>query len=247
MTNFSIAILAKNEAPNLKELLPKLAFANEVLVINDQSTDETVKIATKAHSKVLTQPLNSDFAFLRQYALQHAKSPWVLFIDSDERPSSQLLDWLEKFKPQPKTGSYSFKRVDWLYNRPLKHGEAGNTTIVRLVHKDAGHFERPVHEVWQTAKPIIHTNLVINHYPHQSIKAFLEHVNFYSDLNAHYWQKINRPITVVELIFVPALKFIYTYFFKLGFLDGQRGFIYSFMMSFHSFLSRAKLLVAKNK
>ena len=247
MTNFSAVILAKNEAENLKELLPTLSFIDEVLVIDDHSTDKTTTIAKKFGAKVLVHSLNSDFASQRQYGLQQAKHPWVLFVDSDERLGQPLIDWLKQFTPQQDLGGYSFKRIDWFYNQHLKHGESGHARVTRLVLKNLGHFVRPVHETWQSQKPIHKTELVIDHYPHPSISAFLEHINFYSDLNAKYWQKIKRPVTVAELMFVPIFKFLYTYFAKLGFLDGPPGFIYSFMMSFHSFLSRAKLLVLGNK
>jgi hypothetical protein len=72
---------------------------------------------------------------------------------------------------------------------------------------------------------------------------FIEDVNVYSTMRAEELQKQGKQATVFELIFYPFGKFIYTYFIQRGFLDGPAGFVYSFVMSFHSFLVRAKLLV----
>ncbi len=104
-------------------------------------------------------------------------------------------------------------------------------------------WEASFFKFWDTEKPIVEVDrrYLINHYPHPTIVQFLEHVNFYSTLNAKYYYQQKRRTSIWEIMAVPWLKFIYTYFFKLGFLDGATGLVYSFMMSFHSFLTRAKL------
>lgn len=243
MTKFTVAILAKNEESSLKQLLPTLQFADEILVINDYSTDNTVKVAKQFEAKVINQSLNDDFSFSRQTALKHARNDWVLFIDADERLSESLIDWLKQWQPKNNVAGYRFKRQDWFWNQKLKFGEAGSCRLVRLVNKQLGQFKRPVHEIWETEKPIVEVNSkhLINHFPHPNITSFLEHINFYSTLNAKYLYQQKQKVSVWEIMFVPWLKFLYTYFAKLGFLDKAPGFIYSFMMSFHSFLTRAKL------
>ena len=70
---------------------------------------------------------------------------------------------------------------------------------------------------------------------------FIKKINYYSSLRAEELYGQGKNINVLEIMFVPALKFIYNYFINLGFLDGAAGFVYAFLMSFHSFLVRAKL------
>jgi glycosyltransferase involved in cell wall biosynthesis len=245
MEKLSIAILAKNEANNLRQLLPTLSFASEVVIVDDQSTDDTAVIVKQHKAKLFSHPLNSDFAKQREIALSKAHNQWVLMLDADERLSPELKSWLETFRPEKNISGYSFRRFDWFYHQKIKYGEAGSTRVTRLVKKNTGQYIRPVHEVWQSPLPVKKTALAIKHYPHPSVKSFIEHVNFYSTINAEHWQKNSRPVSVGEIIFVPFLKFIYTYVVRLGFLDKVPGFIYSFMMSFHSFLSRAKLYLLK--
>lgn len=243
MNKLTVAILAKNEAKNLQQLLPSLEFADEVIVINDYSTDNTTTVAQKFGAKVINHHLNGNFSASRQLALKHSHNQWVLFIDSDERLSPSLLSWLKRWRPQNQIAGYRFKRQDWFWQQPLRFGETGSCRLVRLVNKNLGKFKRPVHEIWDTEKPIVEVDrrYLINHYPHPTIVQFLEHVNFYSTLNAKYYYQQKRRTSIWEIMAVPWLKFIYTYFFKLGFLDGATGLVYSFMMSFHSFLTRAKL------
>ena len=243
MTNLTIAILARNEEANLAELLPTLAFVNEVIIIDDNSTNNTAKIPKKYRAKVLRHNLNSDFSQQRQFALTKSKNNWVMFMDADERLTNELKHFLVNFNPAKNISGYSFKRIDWFYNKPIRHGEVANVMMTRLVNRKLGHFIRPVHEVWSSKyKTIAKPNLQLYHYPHPSISEFLKHVNFYSTINAQYLRKSgrNKP-RMLEIMFVPLGKFIYTYFMRCGFLDGARGFIYSFMMSFHSFLTRSKL------
>lgn len=243
MKNLSIAILAKNEKDNLYQLLPTLSFVSEIIIINDNSADKTQNIVKKAGVKIFSHSLRDDFSQQRQFALEKATNDWVFFIDADERLSPELIKWLKAWQPENNTSGYSFKRIDWFYGRTLRFGETGNIRVTRLVNRNLGKFYRPVHETWQGEKFVRKTNFVINHYPHQSIHEFLSDVNFYSTLNAQYWHQQKKTVSIFAIVFYPFAKFVYTYFLKLGFLDGAAGFIYSFMMSFHSFLSRAKLFV----
>ena len=246
MKNLSVVLIVHNEADNLKTLLGTLRFASEIIVLDNDSLDQTAAITKSFGAKHIRHILGNDFANARNFALRQTKSDWVLFLDADERLSPELVAWLERLEPQNNVSAYAFRRIDHFWNRELRFGETGRTFVTRLVNKRKGQFERPVHETW-TGKPIKEKNLVIDHFPHPTIKTFLEHINFYSDINAHYFYVQKRKTSVLDLIFTPLLKFFYTYFVRLGFLDGPAGFVYSFMMSFHSFLTRAKLYTLQDK
>jgi hypothetical protein len=81
----------------------------------------------------------------------------------------------------------------------------------------------------------------LNHYPHPTVKEFLQEVNFYSTLRAKELFAQGKKTGIFAILFYPLGKFILTYFLKMGFLDGPPGFAYAFFMSFHSFLVRVKL------
>ena len=98
-----------------------------------------------------------------------------------------------------------------------------------------------VHEVFYTAKNTSRLNNFMNHYPHPTLKEFIADINRYTDIRAQELYNRGAKTNTFQIIFFPFFKFIYNYFINLGFLDGLAGFTYAFMMSFHSFLVKAKL------
>lgn len=247
-------ILAKNEEGNIEKAIKSASFVDEILVIDDDSIDKTAVTAAKAGVTILTHTLNNDFAAQRNYAHEKAKSELVLFLDADETISSELQKEIKKLQASSfvnnENRAYYIKRRDMLWGRELKHGEvatAYNKGIIRLVKKNSGTWKGTVHEEFKPNGQTGQLSGFIDHTPHQSVKDFLEDINVYSSLRANELYKANKKTNVLELIFYPIVKFKYTYFFKLGFLDGPEGFIYSFMMSFHSFLVRAKLYMLWQK
>lgn len=252
ITMLTCVILAKNEEKTIEKAIKSAEFADEILVVDDDSTDNTATLALKAGATILTHSLNGNFADQRNYAQEKAAGEWVLFLDADEEVMPELKkSILEITKIENnKISAYYIKRRDRLWGRELTHGEvekAYNKGIIRLVKKNSGKWEGTVHEEYKPNGQTGQLSGYINHTPHQSIKEFLEDVNTYSTLRAQELYHAHKKTNALEILFFPILKFKYTYFLKLGFLDGPEGFIYSFMMSFHSFLVRAKLYLLWQK
>jgi glycosyltransferase involved in cell wall biosynthesis len=241
MNTISAIILAHNEEKTIKQAIDSVAFASEIIVINDRSTDNTTQYARDKGARVINQVLNNNFAKQRNNALQYAKHNWVLFLDADERVSRALQEEVKQLDENSLVGAFLMLRVDHFWGRELRHGETARCRVPRLVHKKRGVFERPVHEVWRSSYSAKTLQNQLDHYPHQTLNDFIHHVNYYSTINARYFKQMGKTTSIFDIMLTPLLKFFYTYFVKGGVLDGAPGFIYSFMMSFHSFLSRAKL------
>ncbi len=244
MNNISAIILTKNEEKKIEKLLVSLSFCNEILVIDDESTDTTVQKAVKAGAHILIHPKNNDFSSQRNWAMTHAKNEWALFVDADEELSTELKE--ELIKGQLQQDVYAIPRRDFFWNTELKHGEtraARTKGIVRLMKKNSGEWKGIVHEEFITNKSVGKLEGFLNHYSHDSLASFVTDINLYSTIRAKELSHQKKGVSVLELILFPPVKFIYTYIVLLGFLDGAAGFAYSFIMSFHSFLVRAKLLM----
>jgi glycosyltransferase involved in cell wall biosynthesis len=238
----SAVVLTKNEEDSVERCLKSLFFCDEVIVVDDFSTDKTVEIAEELGATVYKKKLENNFSQQRTFGIEKAKGDWILFVDADEEVSSELA--AETKKLDKNISAYFIPRRDFWWGRELKHGETASVRskgIVRLVKKDSGSWERPVHEEFIPVGKTGMLNGFINHYPHPGIKNFLESINYYSSLRARELADHNTPVSVYTIILYPLGKFIFTYFIKKGFLDGPAGFGYSFFMSFHSFLVRAKL------
>lgn len=237
-------ILAKNEENNIKKAMESVNFCNEIILIDDNSTDNTIGIAKKYKTRVLKRALNNNFAAQRNFGLEKSRGDWILFIDADEQVTPDLRNEIQQVIENGGLYSYYIKRRDYFWGRELRFGEvsrARNKGFIRLIKKNSGTWDSPVHEAFKTTLPTGRLRNYLEHYPHQTIKEFLQDINFYSTLRAKELLKTRKSIGLLETIFYPLIKFKVNYFLKLGFLDGPAGFVYAFMMSFHSFLVRAKL------
>lgn len=240
-------ILTKNEEKNIVDCLESLAFCNEVVVIDDDSTDRTVEIAKNRGAKVINRKLKENFSEQRNYALSLVKNGWVLFIDADERVSTKLAKEILDIINNSQHNGFYIKRTDQLFGKELEHGELANKKFIRLGKKEKGKWEGLVHEEWKIQGSIGILKNSIIHFPHPSLTEFISEINFYTTIRAHELYKKGVRASWYSIIFYTKAKFIQTYVFKLGFLDGMPGFILSLIMSLHSFLVRAKLYLLSKK
>lgn len=246
-TKISAVILAFNEEENIRKCLQSLTFCDEIIVVDDYSTDKTQDIVKNFAAKTYLHGLGDDFAAQRNFALTKVQYNWVLFVDADEIVSPDLKKEIQvKIKNNSYNGYY-LKRLDYFQGRFLKFGETGSIKLLRLAKKDKGKWQGSVHETWVVEDKIGYLNNPILHYPHKNVSAFLAKINLYSSLVAQSWLKRGRNTNILDIIFTPLFKFKYNYFLKYGFLDGVAGFIMSAMMSFHSFLVRTKVYLSEKK
>jgi len=239
----SAVVLTKNEEDNIADCLDCLSFADEIIVLDDNSTDRTIDIVKnlkKDNIQVIISDLNNDFSSQRNLGLSKSKGEWVLFVDADERVPEQLASEIKNATTLDRNGFY-IKRKDFLFGKEIKYGEAGNIKLLRLGRKEAGEWKRKVHEVWEINGKVGDLEKHISHYPHKTIRGFLEEVNFYTDIRAKELYENGVRSNFFSIIFYPFGKFILNYFFKSGFKDGIVGLILALVMSFHSFLVRGKL------
>ncbi len=246
--HISLLLLTKNEQDNIKtrlNWLKKCPAINELIVVDDYSTDTSINLLKKISSpklkvKIYQRKLNNHFANQRIFALSKTTNNWILWLDADEQPNLDLIRFLNNFNYQQKT-TFAFKRTDNFLHHQLKHGETASLHFVRLFDKRYGLFERPIHEVWVSHQPVTKTKLIIHHHSHQNISALLQKINFYTDIRAQELYKQKVKTNIIQIIFLPLAKLIHNYIIRLGFLDSTPGLILALSMSLHSFLVRAKL------
>ena len=245
----SVVVLAKNDGKNIIPTLESVKWCDEIIVIDDKSTDDTVKVAERYTDKIFTRLLNDDYSAQRNYGLDISSGEWVLFVDSDEVVSGRLKKEIINCvtKANCEISGYYLKRTDYFGNRNLKHGETANTKLLRLARRDAERWERPGHEIWQTKGQCRVLQNPLEHYPHPNIAQFWSDIDKYSTINAKYLYRQKVNVYWFHIIVYPLAKFLVNYVFRLGFLDGTEGAIMAIMMSFHSFSVRAKLYLLKHK
>ena len=250
----SVVILTKNEEKNILDCLETVNWADEIIILDDNSVDRTVEIAESKNLKnlkVLTRSLDGDFSKQRNYALSQAQNEWVLFIDADERITPQLRieinDFIVEEKVKPLINGMYIKRKDMLWGKLLKHGEVGHMKLLRLARKDSGIWQGKVHEKWVVEGETDTFENSLIHYPHQTVSEFLTEINLYTTIRAKELFEAQEKASILKIVVYPKAKFVQNYFFRLGFLDGIEGLVQAILMSFHSFLVRAKLWTYSDK
>jgi glycosyltransferase involved in cell wall biosynthesis len=242
----SVVVLTQNEEKNIADCLHSLSWCDEIVIIDDYSTDATEQVISSLSLKqvhVYKHHLNGNFSDARNFGLEKARHEWVLFIDADERISSSLqyeivssiTSSIENY-----TGYY-LKRTDVMWGKELRFGEVGNIALLRLAKKGSGKWTGHVHERWQVKGKTTKLKKALLHYPHQNVTEFLREINYYTDIRAEELYKLKKKTSLLAIAAYPLAKFLQNYIFKQGFRDGVRGMILALMMSFHSFLVRGKL------
>lgn len=239
----SAVVLAKNEEKQIKQCLESLSWCDEIIVIDDNSTDKTEEIAKKMGAKVYIHSLEGDFSQQRNFGLEKSKGDWVLFVDADEQISSALWYEIMQYVNEPIEAYSGFylRRRDVMWGKKLLHGELGKIKLLRLAKKNVGKWEGKVHETWEITGKTLILQKELLHYPHQTIEEFLSEINFYTDIRSK--ELFNKKIKSSwwDILLFPLGKFIRGVLVEAGFLDGLEGLVFAFFMSFHSFLVRGKL------
>lgn len=239
----SAVVLTQNEEANIKRCLKSISWVDEIILI-DNSIDQTVSLAKKLvpvkKLRILQDKETRDFAKLRNRGLKMAQNEWVLFIDADEQVPQNLSDEIKSIIINTKFDGFYIPRQDFFLGKKLEFGETGKLDLLKLGKKNKGIWQRRVHETWNI-KNTGKLSSPLFHYPHPSIAEFLSHINRWTTLDAQEFYDQGVRSDFWKIISYPKAKFVLNYFFKLGFLDGMQGFIMAMLMSFHSYLTRAKL------
>jgi glycosyltransferase involved in cell wall biosynthesis len=234
-------VIARNEEKNLPLCLPLLKFCSQVLVVDNNSTDNTVTTAQKLKVKVIRCHITGDYAAVRNFALDKVTTKWVLFVDADELVTPQLSAEITEVIKSPEYVGYFIPRKDFMWGSQLHHGDTGKIRLLRLARRDAGKWQGKVHETWQVEHSTGSLKNPLLHYPHPTLKEFLTSINHYSSLRAREIYNAGDSINPAGIFLYPAGKFLYLWLVRLGFLDGTAGFVHAMLMSFYSFLVRGKV------
>lgn len=238
----SVTIITKNEEKNIKEALESVKDFEEIIVVDSFSEDKTVEICKNYTDKIF-QSKWKGFAGQKQFAIDKATLPWVLVLDADERVTEALkLEIIEKLKSDDAAG-YFIPRKNFFLGKWIKHSGWWPDYTLRLFRKDRGKMEeRAVHERIIVEGETDYLTEPLLHYTYSSIEDFIDKMQNYSTLSAIEIIKKNssKGKLLTKLIFAPIFTFTKMFIFRLGFLDGIRGFILAIFYSFYSFLKYAK-------
>lgn len=235
----SICILTKNSAPTLKATLDSVKSFDEVILLDNGSTDDTLQLAkTYPNVSVHTAPFIG-FGPLRNLAATFATNDWILCLDSDEVLSPALLEELHALPLDPES-AYSFPRHNFYNDKWIKGCGWDGEQIARLYHRGKSQYcSSQVHEKLE-ATQIIPLNSPIFHTPYRSTTDFLSKMQHYSTLFAEQNKGIKHSSFSIALAH-GAYAFFRSYILKKGILLGKEGFVISLYNANTTFYKYLKL------
>ena len=241
MQTLTVIIPTYNEAHYLEGALYSVKFADEIIVVDSMSSDDTVKIATDHGCKVISRKFDN-FSNQKNHALQFAKSDWVLFLDGDERiPYILQIEILKAIKSTTHTG-YKLNFPHFYMDRFLYHH---NNDVTRLVMREHCYFEGNVHEKLIVKGSIGKLKNKVLHYTYKGLLHYISKKDSYAWFQAErHLLKKNR-LSYFHLAFKPLYRFFHEYIVKRGCLDGIPGLAVAGINAYGVFSRYAKLMLLR--
>lgn len=226
--NLSITIIGHNEIEHLRELLPQLKWADEIVYVDCESHDGSLEVVREAGCRVYSRPNNTNLNVNKSYAMEQANGDWVFYVDPDERIPEILVSEIEKVIQDTTNSAFKLNRRNHYFGNWLRHGSQYPDTQLRLFRKDSAHFpNRHVHEKLVVEGSIGKLNNDMLHFPYLNISQFLSKFDFYTRVEAGYLRDSGVRITAGNslrfLVLKPFSRFFRRYFLKGGFRDGLPG------------------------
>ena len=249
----SACIIACNERKNIRRAIESVLWADEILVVDSESTDETREIAAQAGARVIVQEWLG-FAKQKQFAADSARHDWILSLDADEEISSALrseICELQNFPEDKLAGGYKIPRLAFYMNRAIRHGGWYPDWQLRLFNRKRGGWKNVlIHESVQVNDGIKIEKLK-NDIFHYSFENAAQHSRMiterYAPLAARQMFDGGRQTSRLKISTAGLTTFFQTYFLKLGFLDGLPGFCIARFAAQHAFLKHLLLWELQNK
>lgn len=240
----SVIIIARNEERHIRDAISSVAAADEVIVVDNNSSDKTAKIAKEAGAKVYSLS-GIDFSYLRNFGREKARSEWLFYIDADERPTSSLVEEITRVVKTSEYAAYTVNRQNYFFGKQWGRPEK----MVRLLRKNAliG-WQGSLHESPHIVGKIGKLSGVLNHFTHSDISSMVEKTNEWSEIESRLRYKNNHPdVSWWRFLRIIITSFWQSYIVQGGWKSGTYGLIEAIYQSFSMFITYAKLWEKQHK
>ena len=268
----TVIIPVLNNEAIIKRCIASALWADEILLVDSFSTDNTVKIAESLGARVIQHEYVYS-AKQKNWAIPKAKNNWILLLDSDEVITPQLVDEIKNLAESgefEKYDGFAIARPHYFLGKWLKWGGRYPLCNIRLFRKSCRYEDRDVHAhiVLPKDRVKILKNDIL-HYSDPSLDHFFNKFNRYTTYQANYmikfvgkedkeieWRKFFTHFIYAKSVikdywyflpFTPFLRFTYMYFIRFGFMDGRYGFLIAVLYAFQDYVSKTKYLELKGK
>ena len=236
----SVAIITLNEEANIRRCLESVRWADEIIVVDCGSTDDTVKICEEYGCRVFNHEWEG-YARQKNFAIGKATGDWVLSLDADEEVTPDLAQEILSAASKGSSDAYSMPRSNLFLGKWMRHGGWYPDRQLRLFKRGMGSFaDVPLHEhiAMQEGSSIGLLTNPLRHYTYPTVRDFLAKADSYTTIEVRAG---NRKHSVIGLLTAFPIKFVETYMYKSGWRDGIHGLIAALLVSSRVLLRQVKL------
>ncbi len=241
MEKLTVIIPTRNEEYNIDKVLQSVFFADEIMVVDSFSTDQTIEIAQK-YTDFIIQREYQNSASQKNWAIPQASHEWVLLIDADERINTVLYKEIQEVLKNPQKDAYWIYRQNYLMGKKINYSDWQGDKVIRLLRKSKCRYEEThVHSEMIVNGNIGYLKSKIDHYTYRGLDHYLAKSYRYSTWGAYdRIEKVKR-ISAYHLLLKPFYGFFEKYFLKLGMLDGKIGLVLALQHSNYLFIRAVKI------
>lgn len=237
----SISIITYNEEKIIAKCLEKLYWADEIVIVDSGSTDNTVAICESFGARVI-QHAFENFGAQKQFALDQTANDWVLSLDADEVLSGELIDEIKNLDLANGFKGYYVPRTHVFLNTIFKYGVEHKKPILRFFNKKHGKFTpNKVHETIVVEGKLGYLKNEMLHYTVFDFDIAIQKQIKYALLSGELFYEKNKKSNLIKILFKFPFDFIKIYFLQRNFLNGYQGFTWSMFSAFSSYLKYAYL------
>ncbi|MBN1870609.1 MAG: glycosyltransferase family 2 protein [Candidatus Omnitrophica bacterium] len=239
----SLVVITKNEQDNIEKCLESAyGWADEIVVVDDHSSDRTVELAEKYADKILHRRMDNEGRH-RNWAYDQAKHDWVFSLDADERVTPELKEEITRTLAGTACNAFTIPRRNIIGQTWLKHGGQYPSAQLRLFSRSRSKFhyeEAEVHPLAFFEKPEGRLKSDILHYSYRDFEHFLAKINGQTTLEAQKWVRDGRKMSLGKALWRFLDRFMRAFFRKKGHKDGFYGFMSAFFSALYQIVSYAK-------
>jgi glycosyltransferase involved in cell wall biosynthesis len=236
----TVVVPVLDEARQIAECVRHLDWADEVIVADAGSGDDTVALARQAGALVLERT-GPTIAAQRNAAIARARNEWVFALDADERISDELRGELDRVIRAPAHPVYQVRRQNFYLGRELTRGRWGKDWVTRLFTRDRRYVERRVHEGLEAVPDAGRLSGTLRHVPYRDLAHQIEKMNRYARWGAEDMYERGERASLWDLGGRPVSRFLRAYLLQGGIQDGRFGFVTSVLGGCTAFLKYAHL------
>ncbi len=244
MSSLSVIVITRNEAANIRDCLLSVSWADELIVVDSGSTDDTARIAREMGAQVYVLTDWPGFGPQKNRALSYAGKDWVFSIDADERVTPELRNEIEMAMRQDKAAGYYCPRLSQFCGKFVRHSGWYPDYVLRLFKREAGKFsDSLVHESVLIQGNTARLATPLLHYSYLTTQDVERKVEQYSTAAAQQMFHFGKRAGLARAAISAGWAFLRTYIMRLGLLDGSAGLKIAHMNARTTYLKYRKLQV----